>query len=163
MLIWMSSVLEDLGELVAGELTALISVENLRMPIATQGLLKGFHTEVRSQCIGQSPGQNSTTMPIHDRYQVHESTRHRDIRNVSGPHLIGLVDLSIRQQIWVDPMPRAWLGRPRPAIQRFNPHPFHQCANMAAPDLEPLSLEQVSEHPATRKRMRQMESINPVH
>jgi hypothetical protein len=31
-------------------LAALIGVENLRLPIATQRLLKGFHTEVRGQC-----------------------------------------------------------------------------------------------------------------
>ena len=40
-------VLEDLGERGAGKLGALIGVEDVRPPIAAEGFLKRFNTEIR--------------------------------------------------------------------------------------------------------------------
>ena len=48
-------VLENLSKTVAGKLGALIRVEDFRLAIAAQGLLEGLNTEIRFQCIGNTP------------------------------------------------------------------------------------------------------------
>ena len=47
--------LQKPGEFLAGELTALIRVEDLWGAIAGEGLLHRVHTEIRGQCSGEPP------------------------------------------------------------------------------------------------------------
>ena len=47
--------LQKLGEFLAGELTALIRVENFWRTIAGDGLLHRVYTEIRGQRIGEPP------------------------------------------------------------------------------------------------------------
>ena len=51
----------------AGELAALVGVEDPRQPVARQGLLQGFDAEVGVQGVRHPPGQDLPRRPVHDR------------------------------------------------------------------------------------------------
>jgi hypothetical protein len=67
------------GEVGAGELTALIGVENLRLTESPQRLFQGLDTEVGMQRVRTPPGQNRSRMPIHDRHQGDEAFGQRNV------------------------------------------------------------------------------------
>ena len=93
------------GEGEAGELAALIGIENLRLAMASQRLIERLDAKVRVQGVRQPPSQHMPTRPIHDRHQVKEASAHRDIGDVGAPDLIGPVDRHALEQIRVDPVP----------------------------------------------------------
>ena len=85
-------VLEGLDKFVAGKLSPLVGVENLRAPVAAQGLLEGLDTKVRLKGIGNPPGQNFTAVPVHDGHKVHKPAFHWNVGDIGGPNLIGPID-----------------------------------------------------------------------
>jgi hypothetical protein len=54
------------GESCAGELSALICVEDLRLSTVRECFLQGFHAKFRLHRYGQPPSQNAACIPIHD-------------------------------------------------------------------------------------------------
>ena len=69
------------GEGEAGELAALVGVEDLRRAVARrQGLVERVRAEARVQRVRQPPGQDVAARPVHDRHQVEEAALHRDVR-----------------------------------------------------------------------------------
>ena len=75
----------------------------------------------------------------------------------------GRVDRQLAQQIRIDLVPGRRLGGVGLAIERLDAHPLHQRGDMQAPDREALRQQQVAQHPAARKRVRQMQFIHPPH
>ena len=61
-------VFQEPGELLAGELTSLIRVENLRSAIPGDRLTHGIEAEVRGQRVGKPPRQHPATGPVEDRH-----------------------------------------------------------------------------------------------
>jgi len=92
-------VLENLGEAVAGKLCSLIRVEDFRLAVAFQSLLEGLVAEVGVQGVGEPPGEDFAAVPVHDRYQVHKAAGHRNVGDIGRPHLVGVVDRQIAQQV----------------------------------------------------------------
>ena len=86
-------VLERLGEIVAGKLCPLVRVEDLRHTISAQRLIEGMYAEIRLQGMGKPPGQDSTTVPVHDNAKIHKSPGHGAI-GVSSPEESHLQALS---------------------------------------------------------------------
>src|SRR3954454_13745451 len=66
--------LQHAGEVGAGELTALIGIEDLRPAEPSQRLFQGIDTEVGVQRVRKPPGQHRPRVPVHDRHQVDEGT-----------------------------------------------------------------------------------------
>ena len=94
-------VLQRLGELPAGELAPLLGVEHLR-PALPQRILQSIDAEFSLQGVGQSPGHQVPAVQVHDGHQVEESPDHVQVGDVGRPHLVGLGDLVLFQQIGVD-------------------------------------------------------------
>src|SRR5438105_1130467 len=84
-----TAMLEHAGELDAGELAALIGVEDLGLAVPFQGLIEGLDTEIGAERVRQLPRQHRTAVPVHDRDQVKEALGHRDVGDVGAPYLIG--------------------------------------------------------------------------
>lgn len=127
--------LEGAGEFDAGELAALVGVEDFRLAVTQDGLLQGFDAEVGGQRIREEPpGKNPSAVPINDSHQIHKAPAHRDVGNIRGPHLIGPLDTQVAQQVVVNrmrgmPAAGVWL-----AVQRFDTHLPHQPANTPTSD-----------------------------
>ena len=92
------------GEGLAGELAALVGVEDL-WPTLAQGLFQSRNTEVYLQGVGQPPGQHVAAVPVHDGHQVEETPSHGYVGDVGGPHLVDPVDLQPPEQVWIDLSP----------------------------------------------------------
>jgi hypothetical protein len=99
-------VLEDLCESVAGKLGSLIRVEDLRFAVELHSLLEGLIAEIRVQGVGDAPGEDLAAVPIHDRHQIHKPTFHGNVGDISGPHLIRVIDGQVPEQVGVDPVLR---------------------------------------------------------
>ena len=129
------------GEGEAGELAALIGIENLRLAMASQRLIESLDAKARVQGVRQPPSQHMPTRPIHDRHQVKEASAHRDIGDVGAPDLIGPVDRHALEQIRVDPVLGMRItGAWRP-VDRLKPHQAHQTTGPAATDAHTLKAQ----------------------
>ena len=67
------------GERDAGELAALIGVEDLGNAEVFQSVRQRLQAEGGVHRVGQPPGQHPPARPVHDRHQVQKSSLHRDV------------------------------------------------------------------------------------
>lgn len=105
-----AAILEQRGEVGAGELAALVGVEDFWRAIAVDRLPDGIQAEIRRQRVGDAPAEHLAAEPIHDGHQIDEAPAHRDIGDVSGPDLVRPVDGEVPQQIRIDLVPRPLLA-----------------------------------------------------
>jgi hypothetical protein len=77
---------QHIGELVTGELRALIGIEDVGLAEPGEGLAQRLDAEPRRERVRQPPGQHSSGRPVDDRDQVQKSLPHRYVGYVSGPH-----------------------------------------------------------------------------
>lgn len=87
--------LEKAFVFVAGELTALIRIEDFRLG-NLECLLTGINTCSSIKRIIQFPSDNASAVPINDGCQIQKATFDRDIGDINGPGLIWTVDYRIR-------------------------------------------------------------------
>ena len=144
--------LEFFGKGLAGELTTLIGIEDLRCSIAPNGLIYCLQTETGIHGVGESPREDFTAIPVHYSGQIDKSSGHRDVGDIHCPHLIGPIDLQMTKQIGVDLMARVLLAGIGFAVECLNAHLLHQGGDMLPTNLLTIQLEEISEHPGTCKR-----------
>ena len=76
------------GEGEAGELAALIGIEDLRLAVAGQRLLERLDAKAGVQGVRQTPGPHIPARPIQDRHQVKKAAPHRDVGDVGAPDMV---------------------------------------------------------------------------
>lgn len=86
------------GKGVAGELTALIGIEDFGLAVTGHGALQSFDAKSSVHRVRDAPGQYLARRPVHDRHQIEEAPPHRQIGHVGAPHLIGPRDRKIAQR-----------------------------------------------------------------
>ena len=101
-----AGVLEDGGEAEAGELAALVRVEDFRVAVVGQRLVQGANTEPGVHSVRQPSRRDMARGPVHDGDQVPEATLNRDVGDIGAADLIGPVNLNPLEQIRVNPMRR---------------------------------------------------------
>ena len=109
-----------------GELAALVGVEHLRRAAAVEGLGQRVHAKQRVLGRGQPPRQHLARMPVHDRHQVQKPMRHRHIRQVGAPRLVGPAHRQVAQQVRIHPTARRPARGVRPRRHRAQAHHPHQ-------------------------------------
>ena len=72
--------LQGAGEVVAGELAALVGIEDLGAAVASESFLECIDTKISAERVGQSPRQHRSAHPVHDDHQVEEAIGHRGCR-----------------------------------------------------------------------------------
>src|SRR5207248_9210794 len=65
--------LEGGGEIVAGELAALVGIEDLRPAVARERFLERFDTQIGAEGVRVTPRQHLDAHPVHADYQVDEA------------------------------------------------------------------------------------------
>ena len=70
-----ASLLEHVGEVTAGELAALVALEDLGRVIVLQRLVQGLDAEARIERVGQTPGQDLAARPVHHHAEVQKASR----------------------------------------------------------------------------------------
>lgn len=101
------SLAQDPSKFWAGELTALIGVEDHRFS-GRQGVLQGAEAEQVVQGVRELPGQHVAAVPVDHGHQVQESRWHRHIGDVRRPHQVGVIQPHPAQQVGVHGM--LWMG-----------------------------------------------------
>ena len=86
--------LQHIREFRAGELAALIGVEDLRCAVAGQRLCQRRRAQVRGQRIRQAPSQHLARRPVQDGAQIQEPVVHQDVGDIGGPDVVRPCDLS---------------------------------------------------------------------
>jgi hypothetical protein len=94
--------LEYAGEFGAGELAALVGVEDLRPAVLGDRLFQGLDAEVRAHADRHPMRQHPAGCPVDDGDQIDEAPAHGDIGNVGRPVLVGTVDGQSLEQVRVD-------------------------------------------------------------
>ena len=111
---------EYVDELRAGELAALIGIDDLGLAVAGDRLLQCLDAEVGVHCVGEPPGQDLSAEPVHHGYQKQESATHRQVGDIEGPDLIGSIDFQAAQQVRIDLVSRMTLGSVGLSVDRLN-------------------------------------------
>jgi hypothetical protein len=75
-------------EVGAGELRALIGVEDLGPAEALERLFECGHAEIAGERGRDPPGEDFPREPVHDGGEEDETPGHRDVDDVGGPDLI---------------------------------------------------------------------------
>jgi hypothetical protein len=75
----------------AGELAALVRVDDFRHPVPCNRSLEHFYAVRRVQCVMQPPADNEAAVDIDDGRQIHKALLHRNICYVDAPDLIPMV------------------------------------------------------------------------
>src|SRR5438552_17989519 len=111
--------LEGGGEIVAGELAALVGIEDLRPAVARERFLERFDTKIGAEGVRESPRQHRAAHPVHDDYQVEEALGHRDVGgNVRAPHLIDPLDREPAEEVRIGLVRSCRLARGRALLYR---------------------------------------------
>jgi hypothetical protein len=90
---------EFIGERLAGILTALAGIEDLRRPLTRKRVVQGFQAKAGIHRVRQAPAQDFATVPVHHCDQVEKTFGHRNTGNISRPHLMRSGNCQIFQQI----------------------------------------------------------------
>lgn len=72
----------------AGELAALVGIENRGNAEVLHSYLNDIQNRRGFQGIGQLPAQNFPAEPVNNRRQVHMAVGHFNVRDIDRPHLI---------------------------------------------------------------------------
>lgn len=128
---------KDLREPRAGELAALVRVEDLGPPMSHHGLLDRGAAEVDINRIRQPPRQHPAARPIHHGDEVEEAAAHRDVGDFCAPDVVRSADIEPAQQIRPLLVLGMRDGRPRSLIDSLQSHLPHQV-------LDPLSADRMA-------------------
>src|SRR5271165_2868710 len=151
------------GELGAGELAALIRVEDFRPAMLRQSLLQRLDAELGLHGDRYAMAENPAAEPIDHGDEINKALLHRDVADIRRPYLIWPRDRQIAQEIRINLVPRRRLRGVRLAIDRFDRHALHQRRDVQASGLDAFEGKQIAEHPAARERIIQMQFVYPTH
>ncbi len=117
-----TGILERAHEVEAGELAALVRVEDPRLAVSGHGFFESLDAERRIHGVRQPPNQDMAARPVHDRYQIQETTLDRDVGDVGAPNLVGTIDLQAFEKVGVNPMGRMGRAGSRCLIDGLQAH-----------------------------------------
>ena len=156
--------LQGVDEVMAGELSALIGVENLRDPKPTHRLLETVHAESRIQRIAEPPGEHLATIPVHNGDQVPKPMSEPDVGDIGTPGLIGPLDRQPPQQVGIHQVGRMGLTGVRARNHPRQPQLLHQALHPFPIDREPALSQKPNHPPTAEKRVAGVFFINqPEH
>jgi hypothetical protein len=89
--------------------------------------------------------------------------RHRQIREIGRPHLIGPLDRQALEQVRIDLRIACRNAGSWPPVQRLDAHAAHQGCHVDPADVETVSLELLGEPPRPVKWVLQVQFVDPAH
>ena len=107
------------------ELGSLICVHDLGRAELMNGLVQRFDAEVGLQGVRDPPGQNLSSVPVHDRHQIEEPSAHRQIGDVRTPDLVRAIHPQTSQQVGIGLVTLRRPARVGLLVNRHQPHEAH--------------------------------------
>ena len=155
--------LQGAGEVVAGELAALVGVEDLGPAVPRERFFEGLDAELRAERVRQPPRQHRTAHPVHDHHQIEEAPGHRDVGDVRAPDLVDPLDRDPAEQVGIDLVRRCRLARVRSLVDRHQAGKPHQTPDPFAVDDMALGRQPRRHPPRTVIRPGQVLPIDQRH
>ena len=155
--------LQNAGELEAGELAALVGIEDFRPAILGDGLLERLDAKIRAHADRHAVRQYLAGRPVNNGNQIDETPTHRDVGDVGRPALIGTVDSEPPEQVRIDRVRRMGRAGIAPAIKGMDAHLGHQRAHMLSADTMAFQPEHVAKHATAGKGEVQMQLVHASH
>src|SRR6516162_477689 len=92
-------VLQGAGEVVAGELAALVGIEDVGPAVARERRLERLDTKIGAKRVRQPPRQHRAANPGHDDHQIEKALGHRNVGDIGAPDLIDPLDRQPAEQV----------------------------------------------------------------
>src|SRR6266704_1991699 len=153
---------QRLRELVAGELRALVGIEDTGLAEPGERLAERLDAEPRRERVRQPPGQHPSRRPVDDRDQVEKPLVHRDVRYIARPHLVRLVNHLAAQEVRIDLVREVRLAGVALRPDRPQPELPHQPPDAPTADRNPLPRERHVQSPAAVDRMVGENPVEPL-
>jgi hypothetical protein len=150
------------GEVVVGELAALVGVEDL-WPSLAQCVLQGFDAEARIEQIRQTPGQHVAAHPVHHRNQVEKLARHGNVGDIGRPHLADPLNPEPAQKVRIAPILLCRSTSTWALVDGYQSHPLHQALHPLAIHRMALCLKPRCHPPRTIEWSPQIPTIDQRH
>lgn len=103
--------------------------------------------------------QHPPRRPVDDGGEEGKAFGHRDVSHIHCPDLIGTDDDHVAQGVGINALLGMLLAGVGVAVQRFDPHLLHQCADVLRPNLMSFSIQHVAQHPSPSEEVLQMNFI----
>ncbi len=129
--------LQRLDELGAGELRALVCVEDVRSSMVSERLLESLAAKVCRQRDRRLPGQDLAAEPIDDGSEVDEAPHQGNVGDVRGPDLVGPGHRQAPEQVRMDLVPWCRLPGVRAVVERLDANFFMGVETCCRPTLWP--------------------------
>src|SRR5947207_2927636 len=139
--------LQRAGEVVTGELAALVSIENLGSTVPGERFLERLDTKLSTERVQQPPRQYGAAHPVHHDDEVKEALGHRDIGNSEHQTWLTRSIVMPPSRYGVDFVRRSCLARARSLVDRHQRHEPYQTLHPFAIDDMALG-GQPRRHPA---------------
>lgn len=133
----------------AGELAALIAIDDLGLAVQGYGLLEPAHHPFGFQAVRDAPVQDVAAVEVDKGHHVHKAVAHGQVAHVQRPHLVGPGDLQITQQVGEFVLGLIRHGGAWHAVDGLDAHRFHQASHLVATYLHPLLQEFVHQPPCS--------------
>jgi len=109
------------------------------------------------------PGQNITAEPVHDSHKVNKSMIHPNIRDISTPDLIRMVDFQVPQQVGILPVLGTGFAQFLPGVNSLQTHETHEPAGTLGIDRVSLTPQPERHFRDTIKRGSRKLLVDQVH
>ena len=146
----------------AGELTSLIGVENLRSSLFKSSG-ESFDTKRCIQGVGKLPGKDETAVPVNDGHQIHEALCHSAVSDIRAPYLIGVGNLKAPQKIRIDLVFRRRLAGSRLRSHSFKAKNSHEALYFLPIDLVSPAAKPCRHSAASVKGSSEILGIYEIH
>ena len=120
---------------------ALVSVEDLRLPISLKRFFQSACAKTRIQGVRKLPGQDLAVEPVHYDREIKEALAHAHIRDIRAPDLVGSCYVKPPQEVRVDPVFRVVPAESGLRVYGFKSHETEQSSNPFQVDPDPFSLK----------------------
>lgn len=94
--------LENVSKFGAGELVALVGVEDLRPAVLADRFFQRLDTEVCAHADRYPVGQHLARGPVDDGDQIDKAPVHRNVGDVGRPAVVGAIDREASEQVRID-------------------------------------------------------------
>ena len=148
---------------IAGELAALVGVDDRRDAVALHRFTDCFQDGGRFQGIGQPPTHDLAAVPVNDRSQVHVVAFHPDVGDVDRPHLIRELSHITPEQVRKDSFLILALREVWPRIDRVDSHLAHVLLHRLPGYIVPVVSQQHANLSGTPRRILGMPVIDECH
>ena len=135
-------------ERLAGELAALVGIEDVRPPIAAQRLSQGVDAEIGIQGVRHLPGKHLAQVPVDNGDEIHESPGHRNVGHIGRPNLVGVINRQAIEQVRLHWARRVTTAQLALRIQCRDAHLPHQTLDALAIDGELVEVCQPVSNPS---------------